>query len=62
MNCIAAVTLLNSKGSLVNFPEFGTAKGRVNLYVPVKSRWGIEPLRDGNQLAGHFGRFSNTES
>jgi hypothetical protein len=46
-----------SEGSLVTFPEFGTAKGRVDFYIPAK-RWGIELLRDGNRLASHWGRFS----
>jgi hypothetical protein len=47
--------------SLVTFPEFGTAKGRVDFYIPAKS-WGIELLRDGNQLAKHCGRFSDAGS
>ena len=50
-----------SEGSLVTFPEFGTAKGRVDFYIPAK-RWGIELLRDGNQLASHWGRFSKNGS
>ncbi|KAM6503841.1 hypothetical protein JOM56_000784 [Amanita muscaria] len=50
-----------SKGSVLTFPEFGTAKGRVDLYIPAKC-WGIELLRDGNQLARHWGRFSQTGS
>ncbi|KAM6497511.1 hypothetical protein JOM56_007984 [Amanita muscaria] len=50
-----------SKGSLITFPEFGTAKGRVDFYIPAKT-WGIELLRDGNQLARHCGRFSQTGS
>ena len=50
-----------SEGSLVTFPEFGTANGRVDFYIPAKS-WGIELLRDGNQLEKHCGRFSATGS
>jgi hypothetical protein len=50
-----------SKGSLVTFPEFGTAKGPVDFYIPAKS-WGIELLRDGNQFESHCGRFSKTGS
>jgi hypothetical protein len=46
-----------SNGSLVTFPEFGTAKGRVDFYIPSKE-WGVELLRDGDQLAKHSGRFS----
>jgi len=40
----------HSNGSLVTFPEFGTAKGRVDFYIPAK-QWGVELLRDGDQLA-----------
>ena len=50
-----------SQGSLVTFPEFGTAKGRVDFYIPAKS-WGIELLRDGKGLEDHVGRFSATGS
>ncbi|KIL60852.1 hypothetical protein M378DRAFT_905153 [Amanita muscaria Koide BX008] len=50
-----------SEGSLITFPEFGTAKGRVDFFIPAKT-WGIELLRDGNQLARHCGRFSQTGS
>ena len=46
-----------SKGSLITFPEFGTAKGHVDFYIPAKF-WGIELLRDGNQLESHCDRFS----
>ena len=46
-----------SKGSLITFPEFGTAEGRVDFYIPAKG-WGIELLRDGDRLANHCGRFS----
>jgi hypothetical protein len=46
-----------SNGSLLTFPEFGTAKGRVDFYIPSKE-WGVELLRDGDQLAKHSGRFS----
>jgi len=52
---------ISSKGSLVTFPEFGTAKGRVDFYIPA-TEWGVELLRDGNQLAKHSGRFSQTGS
>ena len=50
-----------SRGSLVTFPEFGTTEGRVDFYVPTKE-WGIELLRDDNQLASHCGRFSEGRS
>ena len=47
-----------SNGSLVTFPEFGTAKGRVEFYIPAK-QWGVELVRDGDRLAQHSGRFSS---
>jgi hypothetical protein len=50
-----------SKGSLVTFPEFGTKQGRVDFYIPTK-QWGVELLRNGDRLAQHSGRFSQTES
>ena len=50
-----------SKGSLVTFPEFGTKWGRVDFYIPSK-QWGVELLRDGDQLEEHSGRFSQTGS
>jgi hypothetical protein len=50
-----------SNGSLVTFPEFGTAKGRVDFYVPAKA-WGVELVRDGDRLAQHSGRFSSSGS
>jgi hypothetical protein len=49
---------IHSNGSLVTFPEFGTAKGRVDFYMPAKE-WGVELLQDGDQLAQHSGRFSS---
>ena len=45
------------EGSLVTFPEFGTAKGWVDFYIPSK-KWGVELLCDSDQLAQHSGRFS----
>lgn len=48
-------------GCLVTFPEFGTAEGRVDFYIPSK-RWGVELLRDGQLLDQHSGRFSPTGS
>ncbi|KAF8331794.1 hypothetical protein F5887DRAFT_55236 [Amanita rubescens] len=50
-----------SEGSLVTFPEFGMAKGRVDFYIPAK-RWGIELLRNGDRLASHWSRFSEEGS
>ena len=47
-----------SKGSLKTFPEFGTAKGRVDFYIPAK-KWGVELLRDGDRLGDHSGRFTS---
>ena len=48
-----------SKGSLITFPEYGTKSGRVDFYIPSKE-WGIELLRDGNQLERHSIRFFPT--
>ncbi|KAF8337737.1 hypothetical protein F5887DRAFT_890416 [Amanita rubescens] len=50
-----------SEGSLVTFPEFGMAKGRVDFYIPAK-RWGIGLLRNGDRLASHWSRFSEEGS
>ena len=47
----------HSNGLLVTFPEFSIAKGQVDFYIPAKE-WGVELLRDGDQLAQHSGRFS----
>ena len=48
----------HSNGLLVTFPEFGAAKGWVDFYIPTK-KWGVELLRDGDQLAQHSGQFSS---
>ncbi|TDL25680.1 hypothetical protein BD410DRAFT_604146 [Rickenella mellea] len=48
-----------SDGHVVTFPEFGTAKGRADFYIP-SEEWGIELLRDGQKLEEHVGRFSKT--
>jgi hypothetical protein len=48
-----------SNGSLQTFPEFSTAKGRVDFYIPSKE-WGVELLRDGDRLEEHSGRFSES--
>ncbi|KAG8791597.1 hypothetical protein FRC16_000353 [Serendipita sp. 398] len=45
-------------GGLVTFPEYGTAKGRADFYIPTK-KWGVELLRDGDRLEKHAGRFSD---
>ena len=50
-----------SNGSLLTFPEFGTKRGRVDFYIPSK-QWGVELLRNGDRLAQHSGRFSQTGS
>jgi len=41
-----------SKGSLIALREFGTKEGRVDFYIPSK-KWGVELLRNGDQLAQH---------
>jgi len=48
-----------SDGSLRTLPEYGTAEGRVDFYVPSK-KWGVELLRDGNRLEQHSSRFSES--
>jgi hypothetical protein len=48
---------LHSKGSLVSFPEFGTAKGRADFYIKSK-KWGIELVREGDRLQQHSSRFA----
>jgi len=37
------------------------AKGRVDFYIPDQA-WGLELLHDGDKLAQHSGRFSQSES
>jgi hypothetical protein len=49
-----------SNGSVVTFPEFGLGNGRIDLYVPAK-KWGVEIVRNGQQLEQHSGRFSRPE-
>jgi hypothetical protein len=49
---------MHSDGSLITFPEFGDAKGRIDFYIPFK-KWGVELLRDGDRLANHSSRFTN---
>jgi hypothetical protein len=48
-----------SKGQLKTFPEFGVTKGRVDFYIP-SMRWGVELVRDGDQLQQDYGRFSRS--
>ena len=50
----------HSNGSVVTFPEFGLGNGRTDLYIPTK-KWGVEILRNGQQLEQHSGRFSRPE-
>jgi hypothetical protein len=51
-----------ANGSLVTFPEFGISQsGRADFYIPAK-QWGVELLRNGDQLEQHSGRFSQSES
>ena len=50
-----------SNGSLITFPEYGTAKGRADFYIPSR-QWGVELLREGDRLEQHSGRFSRSES
>lgn len=46
-------------GSLATLSEFGTADGRVDIYIPSK-KWGVELVRDGQLLEQHNSRFSPT--
>jgi hypothetical protein len=46
-------------GSLLSFPEFRTATGRIDFHVQSKN-WGVELLCDGNQLEEHSGRFAQS--
>ena len=46
-------------GSLTTLSEFGTADRRVDFYIPSK-KWGVELLRDGQQLEQHNNHFSPT--
>ncbi|TDL27128.1 hypothetical protein BD410DRAFT_486230 [Rickenella mellea] len=48
-----------SKGQVITFPEFGTAKGRADFYIP-SMKWGIELLRNGDRLEEHVCRFNST--
>jgi len=48
---------LHSEGSLVMFPEFGSAKGRVDFFVDSK-KWAIEVLRNGDRIEEHLARFA----
>jgi hypothetical protein len=50
-----------SNGSLITFPEYGTAKGRADFYIPSR-QWGVELLREGDRLEQHSGRFSRSGS
>jgi len=46
-----------SKGSILTFPEFGTKKGKVDFHIPANN-WGVELVRNRDQLAQHSGHFS----
>ena len=48
---------VHSRGSLISFPEYGDANGRIDFYIPLK-QWGVELLRDGNKLESHSSRFT----
>jgi hypothetical protein len=47
------------KGSLIMFPQFGGASGKVDFYIPLKN-WGVELLHDGDRLDSHSSRFTGT--
>lgn len=46
-----------SNGSLISFPGFTNASGRVDFYIPCRE-WGVELLRDGCGLENHASRFT----
>jgi len=46
----------SSNGSLITFPEFGNATGRIDFYIPCRM-WGVEVLRNGEGLANHSSHF-----
>jgi len=46
-----------AKGRFIAFPEFRIDSGRIDFYLPEK-QWGIEIIRNGNEVAEHCGRFS----
>jgi hypothetical protein len=46
-----------STGSLITFPEYGGASGRIDFFIPLK-KWGVELLRDGDRLENHHSRFT----
>ncbi len=48
---------LHAEGSLVLFPEFGSAKGRVDFFVNSK-KWAIELLRNGDRIEENLARFA----
>ncbi|KAG6813152.1 hypothetical protein H0H92_013558 [Tricholoma furcatifolium] len=48
-----------ANGSIITFPGYGPKEGHVDFFVPSR-QWGIELLRDGNQLENHSGRFSSS--
>jgi hypothetical protein len=50
-----------SDGSLLTSPEFSTAKGRVDFYIPSR-QWGVELLCEDDRLEQHSGRFSQSGS
>jgi len=45
-----------TKGSLISYPEYGNASGRIDFYIPVKE-WGVELIREGDRLEDHHSRF-----
>ena len=46
----------HSKGSLISFPEFGSAIERIEFFIHHR-KWGVELLRDGDRLEAHSSRF-----
>ena len=44
--------------SILTLSEFGSSEGRIDFFVPSK-RWGIEILRDGDQMEVHNDRFAS---
>ncbi|KAG8857508.1 hypothetical protein FRC20_000266, partial [Serendipita sp. 405] len=49
-----------TRGCVTNFPECGTAKGRIDYFIRSK-KWGVEILRNGVRILEHDSRFTTGE-
>ena len=47
----------HTKGCVLSFPEFGTQRGRIDFFIPLK-KWGIELLCNGDRNdGGEYGQW-----